>query len=174
MGGKKNGKKINKTGDIQGRLCPASEDLGAIGRTQNSQPAVNLSPTCSTHTEEGILSALSSPPPPSPLVLLDLFLGEKRWLMIFWYIFLFMLFWGGCASESFSCSAMLFDLGYFFWSRGVGRKFDTRGFSWWSNELAQTQLFEPPQSERTGPVDALYPRPPPLNALLSSLIMEHN
>lgn len=35
----------------------------------------------------------------------------------------------GCAGESFSCSVMLFDLGYFL-KLGVGEKFDTRGFSW--------------------------------------------
>lgn len=101
-------------GDIQGRLCTALEDLGALGRTQNSQPAVNLSPTCSTHTEEVILSALSSPPLLFPTCSFGLVSWRKKMTDdILIHISLYAIL-RGCASESFSCSAMLFDLGYFF------------------------------------------------------------
>lgn len=90
-------------------------------RTQNSQPAVNLS-----HTLWRWFYLHSHPPPPPhpvpPLLLLDLFLGgkKKKRLMIFWYIFLFMLFWGVCAGESFFSLRDALWFGGVFWSREFG------------------------------------------------------
>lgn len=97
------------------------------------------------------------PPPPPP----HLFFGLVSWRKkmtddILIHISLYAILRGLCEWVFFLLRNALW-FGVFFWSRGVGRKFDTRGFSWWSNELAQTQLFEPPQSERSGPVDALTP-----------------
>lgn len=85
--------------------------------------------------------------------------------MVFWYIFLFMLFWGLCGWIFF----LLHDALWFgvFFEVGSWRKFDTRGFSWWSNALAQTQLFELPQSassrSESSPVKMLSPTPNPPN-----------
>lgn len=101
--------------EIWGTSKDTSE--GVVGLIQ---PVVNLSPTCSTHTVEVMLSALSSP----PLVPLDVFLGGKRetddiLIHIFLYAILrvervkntlfFSFFF-----PSLSCSVMLFDSGYFF------------------------------------------------------------
>lgn len=139
-------KREPRNGHIQGHLCPALEDLGLIAcyikDTELSLLVIYLLPAAHTLWRWFYLHLH----PPSPLHpwCFGLVSWRKRCLMIFWYIFLFMLFWGLCGWVFFLLHDALWFGVYF--EAGSRRKFDTRGFSWWSNVLAQTQLFQLPQS----------------------------